>query len=276
MIAAKERKTGCSMIKTDFHTHTNLCDGINSPEEMVIAAIEKGLTAIGISGHAYTSFDTEWCMSRADTEKYFEEIARLKKTYGEQIRIYGGLEWDFYSDGEKDKAEYLIGSVHYIEHNGIRRAIDESAESFIKLVNELYDGDFYSCAEDYFRSVGSVLEKTGADIIGHFDLITKFNEQNKIFSSLNEKYTEAWQAAADKLIPYGKPFEINTGAISRGYRSAPYPAKDIIDYIGTHGGRFILSSDSHSTKTLLYDFDRCEKYIKDRGFKLTESPFEYS
>ena len=262
------------MIKADFHTHTSLCDGTNSPEEMVLAAIDKGLKAIGLSGHAYTSFDAEWCMSRSDTKKYFDEIVRLKKVYGNQIKIYGGLEWDFYSDGEKTEAEYLIGSVHYVEHNGIRRAIDESTESFTELVNELYGGDYYSCAEDYFRSVGSVLEKTGADIIGHFDLVTKFNEGNKLFSTVNERYIKAWQAAADKLLPYGKPFEVNTGAISRGYRSAPYPARDIIDYIGEHGGGFILSSDSHSTKTLLYDFDRCEKYIRDRGFRLMESPFE--
>ena len=31
------------MILTDLHVHTNYCDGKNTPEEMVLAAIEKAL-----------------------------------------------------------------------------------------------------------------------------------------------------------------------------------------------------------------------------------------
>ena len=31
------------MIKCDLHTHTVFCDGKNTPEEMVLSAIEKGL-----------------------------------------------------------------------------------------------------------------------------------------------------------------------------------------------------------------------------------------
>ena len=39
------------MIFEDFHTHTTFCDGKNTPEEMVLAAIEKGMPRIGFSGH---------------------------------------------------------------------------------------------------------------------------------------------------------------------------------------------------------------------------------
>ena len=71
-------------------------------------------------------------------------------------------------------------------------------------------------------------------------------------------YISAWQRAADRLLPLGKPFEINTGAVSRGWRSAPYPDMRIIEYIREHGGRFILSSDSHSSDTIAFGFDRFE------------------
>ena len=60
------------------------------------------------------------------------------------------------------------------------------------------------------------------------------------------------------LLPSGVPFEINTGAMSRGWRTSPYPAKPIRDYIRAHGGRLILSSDSHKADTLLYAFDQYE------------------
>ena len=87
----------------------------------------------------------------------------------------------------------------------------------------------------------------------------------------DRRYIRAWQNAADNLLKYKKPFEINTGAISRGYRTKPYPAIDIIDYIGKRGGTFILSSDSHSVNTLLFGFDEWEKYLTDKGYKLVDT-----
>ena len=51
------------MIRTDLHVHTTYCDGKNTPEEVVLSAIEKGVERLGFSGHAYTSFDESYCMS---------------------------------------------------------------------------------------------------------------------------------------------------------------------------------------------------------------------
>ena len=98
-----------------------------------------------------------------------------------------------------------------------------------------------------------VLDET-CDIIGHFDLLTKFAEQDPYFDLQHPRYVKAWQTAADQLLKTGKPFEINTGAISRGYRTEPYPAKDIRDYIRARGGKLILSSDSHAKDTIAYRF----------------------
>ena len=70
------------------------------------------------------------------------------------------------------------------------------------------------------------------------------------------RYVAAWRAAADKLLPTGVPFEINTGAITRFWRTTAYPTADMIAYIKEHGGRFVLSSDSHSDQTLCYGFEQ--------------------
>ena len=67
------------MILADFHTHTTYCDGKNTPEEMVRAAIAKGMTKIGFSGHSHTAFDESYCMSTEGTEAYRQEIAALKE-----------------------------------------------------------------------------------------------------------------------------------------------------------------------------------------------------
>ena len=41
------------MIRSDLHMHTIYCDGVDTPEDMILTALEKGLTAIGFSGHSY-------------------------------------------------------------------------------------------------------------------------------------------------------------------------------------------------------------------------------
>lgn len=125
-------------------------------------------------------------------------------------------------------------------------------------VDKHFGGDIYRFAEEYYRLVGEVVEKTNADIIGHFDLITKFNENGEMFDESNPRYVAASRVAADRLLLTGKPFEINTGAISRGYRKAPYPSQAIRAYISSKGGKFLLSSDSHNAENLCFGFEKYE------------------
>ena len=53
--------------------------------------------------------------------------------------------------------------------------VDGSAEELIRACERHYEGDIYSLVEAYFDTVSDVVRKTGCSIIGHFDLITKFN-----------------------------------------------------------------------------------------------------
>ena len=104
----------------NFHTHTTYCDGKNTAEEMILAAVNQGFTALGFSGHSHTSIDPSYCMTTADTRRYIDEIKALRKKYADKIRIYIGLEADLYTD-ETDLSEfdYTIGSVHYVEVGGV-------------------------------------------------------------------------------------------------------------------------------------------------------------
>ena len=42
---------------SNLHTHSTFCDGRNTPEQVVTAAIEQGFDSVGFSSHGYTSFD---------------------------------------------------------------------------------------------------------------------------------------------------------------------------------------------------------------------------
>jgi len=65
----------------------------------------------------------------------------------------------------------------------------------------------------------------------------------------------------------GVPFEINTGAISRGYRTTPYPSFEILKAIHDGGGRIVFSSDAHDKSTLRYWFPQAEELAKKAGFR---------
>ncbi len=255
------------MILSDFHMHTIYCDGSDTPENMVREAISRGMKKIGFSGHSYTSFDPHVCMTPENIDEYKSEINRLKIKYKSEIEILCGIEQDYFSDFPAENYDFVIGSLHYVTCDGEYIAVDHTFQHFEDAVKK-FDNDVYSLTENYFATVADVVNKTGADIIGHFDLISKFNDGNKFFDENNPRYIKATEKALDVLLKTGKPFEINTGAMSRGYKKVPYPSKRILEYIAAHGGSVILSSDSHRKETLMYKFEECEKLANSLGLKI--------
>ena len=188
------------MILSDFHVHTTYCDGKNSPEEMVQAAISLGMKKLGFSGHSYTPFDEEPCMSQEGTLRYLDEIHRLREKYSAQIEILCGTECDYYSDIDATKYDYVIGSVHYIDCGGIYSHVDHTPELLQQAIDENFGGDPYAMAEHYYSLVADVVRKTRANIIGHFDLITKFNTGNRFFDETHPRYIAAANSALDTLL----------------------------------------------------------------------------
>lgn len=242
------------MIYSDLHMHTTFCDGKNSAEEMVVSAIEKGLKTVGICCHSYTDVDLTYCIKQEDIKVFQAEMARLKEKYKDKINVLCGVEQDFRSNEPLTGFDYAIGSLHYFLTEDKWAHVDHSPKGFQEAVDKLFDGDYYSACENYFSNLEKVLERTNADIIGHFDLVSKFNEDCALFDDQHPRYVKAWQKAADALIPYGKPFEINFGGISRGYKKTPYPSIEMIEYIRDKGGKFCLSSDSHNKENVAFGY----------------------
>ena len=102
--------------------------------------------------------------------------------------------------------------------------------------------------------------------MGHFDLLTKFDEKfepvflgKTEYERLAEKYLDS--VACDGLI-----FEVNTGAISRGYRTTPYPADNLLYLIKKRGAGIILSSDCHRAEWIDCGFAETRARLRDIGF----------
>lgn len=240
----------------DLHVHSVFSDGRDTPRDIVVSAIEKGVKTLGFSDHSYTEFDERYCIQRDKQAEYIRTINELKNKFSDKIEILCATEQDFYSTAPTTGYDYVIGSVHYVLIDGEYIPVDETADILKQAADKYFSGDILSLCEAYFENVGKVYEKTKCDIVGHFDLITKFNEQEQLFDENDPKYIRAYRKAVDKIITDCKVFEINTGAISRGYRTTPYPSENIRSYIRQKGGKFILSSDSHQKETLCFEFDK--------------------
>ena len=244
------------MLYCDYHTHTTFSDGENTPEEMILEAIRRGMPELGISDHSYTAFDERYCIQKDRREEYRHELKELQEKYAGRILLRRGLEQDYWGEEPVEEPEYLIGSVHYVRCRGAYLAVDDGAEKLLGEVRDYFKGDIYAFCEAYYELVGGVAEKTGCQIIGHFDLVTKFMEKTQILDPEHPRDIAAWQQATDRLLSSGCLFEINTGARRRGYRTGPYPRPDILQYLQERGGRFILSGDSHSAAALCFEFER--------------------
>jgi histidinol-phosphatase (PHP family) len=258
------------MTLSNFHAHTTWCDGTETPEAMVKAAIGKGLEAFGLSGHAYMGFDTDWCMTRAGTAGFIAEMDRLKKTYGGQIALFTGVEQDYYSTEPTGGFDYVIGSVHYIKKDGYtcssttaRTSPGATSRSITRGLLRIYDR--------LLPNAGRHRAQDAADFIGHFDLVTKFNEGGRLFDEADPRYLGPALEALTAITGTHRLFEINTGAMYRVGRTAPYPSETLLKAIRERGGEIILSSDSHDGQSIGYKFDQARELARSCGFRYAKT-----
>ena len=251
----------------NIHSHTVYCDGALPLEEMVIAAIGKGCDSFGFSGHSYAPFDSEHCMSPENTLRYMSEIGHLKEKYAGKIELFLGIEQEHYSDEIPGGFDFVIGAVHYIKNGDALVCIDGGAELQKQECDTNYGGDYYSMAEGYFAAVADVAEKTSADIIAHFDLVTKYNFDGKLFDETHPRYVRAALAAMDEALKSCRLFEVNTGAMYRFNKPEPYPSAFLLKELFRRGGEVILSSDSHDAESICHKFDDMRELLATCGYR---------
>ena len=253
--------------KCDLHTHTRYCDGKHTAEEMTLGAIALGCEALGLSGHSPLHIENDWCMTPENINSYIVDIRALQENYRDRIELYLGIECDIMSDINRPDFDYVIGSVHHVTKCGEIFPIDLAVADLKAEIDKLYGGDVYAFARDYYENMYTLCECTECDIIGHVDLLTKFNEHGELFDSADKRYRSVALEAVDYLLSKDKIFEINTGAISRGYRSKPYPEDFLLRYIVERGGRVMINSDSHSAENIMFYFPEATEYARSCGVR---------
>lgn len=247
----------------NLHTHTTYADGVDTPEEMIRAAIAKGFSSIGFSEHSPTI--SVGAMPRERVPVYQNEIRELAKKYEHEIEVFCGLEFDTESNIPQDGYDYLIGSMHYLHDGGGRFPVDGSVEQVREAIAHVFgDGMRFACR--YFEDLCALPSYGRFDIIGHFDLVSKNVERADLFDPSAPEYINAGLTAIDALagkIPF---FEVNTGAISRGYRTSPYPAPAFVRAFRERGFGAVITTDCHNAAHLDCGLDMAVELLASCGF----------
>lgn len=270
----------------NFHMHSLYCDGKNTISEMAQAAYEKSFTLIGFSGHMDPGVHMK------DLAGYVRDVAEVQSRYAGVMQVFLGLELDNACNKKNLPAvEYTIGSTHFIPVPGSpvwnRPAdlescqetnpefdligVDNTVEILRDGCRKYYQGDFYRMAADYFRFESMVTERLQPTFIGHFDLITRFNdlpeeEGGHYLDEEDPRYLKPAYEALEKLAAYGIPFEVNLGAMNRGRKKHPYPAPALMKKLYTLHAELVLSSDAHDCDHIDGGFSEGAAYIRSFGF----------
>ena len=249
------------MLKANYHTHTTFCDGDNTAQEMVDRALELGFYHLGFSGHMDEEIHMDW-------SAYVAEVQRLRAAYADRLDILCGVELDtLYDPACCPGAEYVIGSTHYVDVDvPFGRAIDYSAEVSQRLVDECFGGDWYRMCRAYYELEAQVYDRTRCTFVGHFDLITRFNDDLHAFDEEDPRYVKPALEAMEHLVSQGVSFEINCGAHNRGRKAELYPRRSLLTALHDMGGEIFINSDAHQTGCLNGSFDVAVERARTCGF----------
>ncbi|MCI8590266.1 MAG: histidinol-phosphatase HisJ family protein [Clostridiales bacterium] len=255
-----------NMIKSNIHTHTTFCDGKDTPREMAEEALARGFVSLGFSSHSPIAYHPSWGMR--DEMAYIQAIAALKEEYKGRLEIACGVEWDFDSKIDLSSYDYTISSVHQLHYEGRVYPLDLSAESLADCAKTCFDGDYDKLNQAYYALVTKAALREGVDVVGHFDLITKFNDACGLFEE-GAAYMESARHAID-VISASRPdliFEVNTGAMARAGRAEPYPRYALLAYLRHKKMAVTITSDCHDKTKLAVGYEQAMNELMRAGYQ---------
>lgn len=248
----------------DYHTHTPLCHHAEgAPESYVDAALAAGISEFGMSDHAPAHpepFD-DWRMAEADLPAYFSLIERARTHAAGRIPVRAAMECDWLPGCENWIAElssrypwdYLIGSVHYLG------GWDFDNPKWLGKWAEIDVADVWT---RYWKSYAAMATSGLFDILGHPDLVKKFNGIPT--GDLDRFY----EPAIDAIAASGCVIELNTAGWHKPCAEA-YPAPRFLELACSAGIPLVISSDAHAPQEVGRDFPTARAWALAAGYTET-------
>lgn len=247
-------------MKADYHMHTSFsADSDTTPEEMIQAAIQKGLQTICITDH----HDIDYVGFLLDFEAYIPALQELREKYRDKIEVLIGMEFGMQPHlggqlkqlTERYPFDFVIGSLHSIDgkdpyHGEI--FLDKTDESVYRRAFEL--------------TLENIRKSPDFDSLGHMDYVVRYGTNREQEYSY-QKYADYLDEILKYLIQNGKALELNTAGWKYGLPFA-HPHMDILKRYKELGGEMItIGSDGHCPEHVAYDFSKVKEYLGMCGFK---------
>ena len=223
-------------MKTNYHTHSTWCDGQDAPRRIAEVAVEKGFDVLGFSSHAMLpQDDVGWVLTPEKAPRYAEEVRALAEEFAPRLRILCGVEADYVPGGAEPsrsayaeiEPDYIIGSIHFVAApDGALVPVDHSPALLADGIRDHFGGSAEAFVRAYFAQEREMLAKFDFDVLGHADLVRKFNVKHPYFDEGAVWYCEEVEWTVEAIVASGKVVEVNTGAISRGWFDDVYPSAE--------------------------------------------------
>jgi len=245
----------------DYHIHTAMCGHASGTlDELVEAAIERGLDEVGIADHMPLLYfeDPDLAMAPAELPVYVERVLAIKEKYRDRIAVRLGVEADYHLETQDERAkliegcpwDYVIGSVHILGD----WVFDDPRH--LERYEDLDIDQFYI---DYLGAVGDMVDTGLYNTVGHADLAKKFNYRPSI--DLEPFYREL----LGKIKAAGICYEINTAGL-RWPANELYPDPAFVRLARSMGVAVTLGSDAHGPADVARDFDTALSLMREAGY----------
>lgn len=251
-------------MRVDCHMHTYFSgDSEAKPEDMILAAIDKGLEAICFTDHEdidYFCDDIEFVF---DPETYFKELGALKEKYKEKLDIRIGVEFGLQPHLAKQaKAfttanpyDFVIGSMHVVGGK------DPYYPEFFEGIS---DEEAYRMA--LRETIADIRAVADFDVLGHLDYVVRYGKHREREYSYS-RFADEIDEILRYLIEHGKGLEVNTAGLKYGLPFA-HPHPDVLKRYKELGGEIVtVGADAHKPEHVGYDFNIVDNILEACGFK---------
>lgn len=235
-----------------FHSHTEFCDGRAQMEAFAREAVKQGFSHYGFTPHSPIPIESPCNMTQASVPRFFAEVERIRREYGDRCHFYAGMEIDYLGDDWGPASpyfatlplDYSIGSVHFIpSQEGELVDIDGHFDSFSRKMNTYFHNDIRYVVETFYAQSHRMLDAGGFDIIGHLDKIGH-NASHWQEGIENESwYRNLADGLIDHVIASGVTVEVNTKA--KQDHNRVFPKERHIQHLINAHVPVIVNSDAH-------------------------------
>ncbi len=243
--------------------------------EMAAAAYAAGFTHYAFTDHNHIPSQEGWTVSREMASDYLAEIERLKDLYDGKMKIYSGIEKDwFYRQGDEEiftpeqqkQLDIVTGSVHQLRGSKDFNFIDGDPFTYDYVFREQFDSDSYAFVSEYFASVEEMIRIMRPTLVAHPDIIRIHNASEKYFSEKDPRYYDLIEGLAKTMQECGCVSEINGGGDFRHHNGVFYPSTELLNIFRELGIPLTIGLDAHSTQMLTVYYDRSLNMLKEAGY----------